>query len=90
MVMAYGLLFWNSRTNLRIVIPAFSAALFIVCLFCHGELVKRKPTPRHLTSFYLMLALGGALGGLLVGLAAPLLLPGYFELLDHTRDLRRC
>ncbi|HEY6011519.1 MAG TPA: fused MFS/spermidine synthase, partial [Nitrospirota bacterium] len=78
--MAYGLSHWNSHTNLRIVIPAFSAGLFIGCMFFHGELVRRKPAPRHLTSFYLMLSLGGALGGLLVGLAAPLFLNGYFEL----------
>jgi hypothetical protein len=78
--MSYGLAGWNSRTPLSLVIPAFCTGLFIACMFCHGELVKRKPTPRYLTSFYLMLSLGGALGGLLVGLAAPRLLSGYFEL----------
>ena len=78
--MSYGLATWNSRTPLPLVIPAFCAGLFIACMFCHGELVMRKPAVRYLTSFYLMLSLGGALGGLLVGLAAPRLLPGYFEL----------
>ncbi len=78
--MAYGLTAWNSHTNLKLVIPAFCAGLFVCCMFCHGELVKRKPSPRHLTSFYLMLSIGGALGGLLVGLVAPRLLPAYFEL----------
>ena len=80
LLMAYGLTAWNSRTSLRLVIPAFSAGLFVVCMFCHGELVKRKPAPRHLTSFYLMLSLGGAVGGVLVGLLAPLFLRGYYEL----------
>lgn len=79
-VMAYGLVYWTSQTKLTLVIPAFSVALFIACLFFHGELVRRKPAPRYLTSFYLMLSIGGALGGLLVGLAAPKLLNGYFEL----------
>ncbi len=78
--MAYGLSHWNSHTNLRTVIPAFCAGLFFVCMFCHGELVRRKPSARHLTSFYLMLSAGGALGGVLVGLIAPKVLPGYFEL----------
>jgi len=78
--MAYGLVNWNSQTNLRLVIATYATGLFIACMFFHGELVKRKPAPRHLTSFYLMLSLGGALGGLLVGLAAPSLLPAYFEL----------
>lgn len=78
--MSYGLLNWNSHTNIRLVIATFSSGLFISCLFFHGELVKRKPAPQHLTSFYLMLSVGGALGGLLVGLIAPKVLPAYFEL----------
>ncbi len=78
--MAYGLKNWNSHTGLRLVIPAFSAGLFLCCMYCHGELVRRKPAPRYLTSFYLMLSLGGAAGGLLVGFVAPKTLPGYFEL----------
>ncbi len=78
--MAYGLASWDSHTNLKLVIPSFCAGLFICCMFCHGELVKRKPAAQYLTSFYLMLSLGGALGGLLVGLAAPRVLPAYFEL----------
>jgi hypothetical protein len=78
--MAYGLYGWNSHTSLKLVIPVFSAGLFIACLFFHGELVLRKPAPRHLTSFYLVLSIGGAVGGLLVGLVAPLVLPAYFEL----------
>jgi spermidine synthase len=78
--MSYGLVKWNSHTSLKLVVPAFCAGLFICCMFCHGELVRRKPSPRYLTSFYLMLSLGGALGGLLVGFVAPRLLPAYFEL----------
>ncbi len=78
--MAYGLIHWNSRTDLRIVIPVFSAGLFLCCMSFHGELVKRKPVTQYLTSFYLMLSLGGALGGVLVGIAAPKFLPGNFEL----------
>ena len=61
-------------------IGVFCAGLFIACMFCHGELADRKPAPKHLTTFYLMVAIGGALGSLLVGIAAPLLLPAYFEL----------
>jgi SAM-dependent methyltransferase len=61
-------------------IGLFSAGLFIACMFCHGELVQRKPHPKYLTSFYLMISVGGALGAALVGIVAPLTLPGYFEL----------
>jgi SAM-dependent methyltransferase len=61
-------------------IALLSATLFVCCMFCHGELARRKPHPTQLTSFYLMLALGGALGGLFVGVAAPLLFNRYLEL----------
>ena len=61
-------------------IGVFLAGLFIACMFCHGELVERKPHPRYLTTFYLMVSVGGALGALLVGVAAPLVLPAYYEL----------
>jgi hypothetical protein len=49
-------------------------------MFCHGELVRLKPSPKYLTRFYLMISLGGAGGSVLVGLVAPLVLPAYFEL----------
>jgi hypothetical protein len=55
-------------------------ALFVCCMVCHGELVRRKPAVRHLTLFYLMLSVGGALGGMFVGLLAPTLFNAYFEL----------
>jgi SAM-dependent methyltransferase len=55
-------------------------SLFIFCMVCHGELVRRKPALEHLTLFYLMISLGGAIGGLLVGLVAPVLFNAYFEL----------
>ncbi len=45
--------------------------MFCICMVCHGELVRLRPDPRHLTEFYLMLSAGGALGGVAVSLAAP-------------------
>src|SRR5204862_1985298 len=47
------------------------AALFGICMLCHGTLAALKPAPRHLTSYYLCLAAGGALGSRFVSLAAP-------------------
>jgi SAM-dependent methyltransferase len=75
------LMAWYSDSlNLKLVIPMYLAGLFVCCMFCHGELALLKPVPRYLTTYYLMISLGGALGGLLVGLAAPYVLAGYFEL----------
>jgi protein-L-isoaspartate O-methyltransferase len=55
------------------------AALFCVCMICHGELVRIRPAPRYLTSFYLMISAGGALGGLFVTLVAPRIFETYYE-----------
>src|SRR5204862_365708 len=41
---------------------------------------RRRPAPEHLTSFYLHVAAGGALGSVLVGIVAPLVLPGEYDL----------
>jgi hypothetical protein len=65
---------------LALQFAVFVAGLFVACMFCHGELARLKPSPRHLTRFYLMVALGGALGAALVGIVAPLVLPASFEL----------
>jgi hypothetical protein len=46
-------------------------ALFICCMLCHGELVRLKPGSKYLTQFYLIISIGGALGGVFVGLIAP-------------------
>jgi SAM-dependent methyltransferase len=60
-------------------LPLYLSGLFVLCMFCHGELVTRKPTTQHLTRFYLMVSLGGAVGGLLGGIAAPLFFDYYWE-----------
>ena len=58
-----------------------SAALlvFSICMVCHGEVARLKPGPRWVTSFYLSLAAGGALGGILVGIVAPAILSRLWE-----------
>jgi SAM-dependent methyltransferase len=58
----------------------FTAGLFVACMFCHGELAGRRPGPAHLTLFYLAVSAGGVLGAALVGIVAPVVLPGYLEL----------
>ncbi|MDA0301357.1 MAG: ferrichrome ABC transporter permease, partial [Chloroflexi bacterium] len=57
----------------------YAGSLFIACFALHGELVRLRPASRHLTAFYLMVSVGGALGGLLVAIAAPALFTGYWE-----------
>jgi hypothetical protein len=66
--------------SIQVSVPLFSVGLFICCLFCHGELAARRPAARHLTSFYLMVSLGGALGATFVGLLAPHIFSAIYEL----------
>jgi hypothetical protein len=58
---------------------AFCVALFFLCLFLHRELYERRPATPHLTSFYLHVAAGGALGAVLVAIVAPLVSPGNYD-----------
>lgn len=76
----YGIHVSDSDTGLQYQVGAAAFALLLFCTFCHGELAKRKPHPRYLTSFFLMLSVGGAVGGFLMSIVGPLVLPGYFEL----------
>jgi hypothetical protein len=61
-------------------IPLFSAGLFVVCMFCHGELARARPSTSQLTQFYLMISVGGAVGGLFVGVLAPRIFDANWEL----------
>ena len=72
-------LFGGVFVALRWQILSYSLTLFASCMVCHGELVRLRPRARHLTSFYLMVAGGGTLGGLLVTVAAPHLFKGFWE-----------
>ncbi len=56
-----------------------SLTVFSAAMVCHGELVRLRPDPRHLTGFYLTISVGGAMGGIFVALIAPLVFPGYWE-----------
>jgi SAM-dependent methyltransferase len=77
--MAYRL--WPEHIGMppRLVIGLLALALFVCCMVCHGELARLKPHPRYLTGFYVTVSLGGAVGGLFVGLVAPNLFHAYYE-----------
>ena len=65
--------------SVYVQIPAYCALLFGSCMILHGELYRLRPPPRSLTAFYLCISGGGALGGLFVGLLAPVLFDDYHE-----------
>ncbi len=76
----YGLFRSDSDTKLHYQVGAAAAGLLLFCTFSHGELARRKPHPKYLTSFFVMLAVGGAAGGFLNSIVAPLVLPNYVDL----------
>ncbi|MBI3392083.1 MAG: hypothetical protein HY039_02735, partial [Nitrospirae bacterium] len=75
-------LVWQVGPDVPILVQvgAYAVTLFVCAMVCHGELVRLKPPPERLTSFYLAVTAGGAVGGLFVGLAAPNLFAGFWEL----------
>ena len=52
------------EVSLGVQIGSYAWTLFVACMVCHGELVRLKPDPERLTSFYLSVAAGGALAGI--------------------------
>jgi hypothetical protein len=79
-VMNYDLLERIASHGVATPVALYCIGLFIACMACHGELAGLKPHPDHLTLFYLMIASGGALGGVFVAMVAPRLFSGYDEL----------
>jgi SAM-dependent methyltransferase len=72
----------DATGNLRIevLVPLFALGLFTICMVCHGELARLKPHPRYLTHFFVMISVGGAMGGIMVGLIAPYVFNAFYEL----------
>jgi spermidine synthase len=78
--MAWLLVDADYHFDLPMQLGMFLPGLFLGCLFCHGELYRLRPPPQQLTKFYLIVSAGGALGGLLVAVVAPLTFDAYYEL----------
>ncbi len=71
---------WNVDLSVIQQIIMYSAVLFACCMVCHGELYRLRPAPHRLTGYYLMIATGGAIGGVFVAVIAPLVFNTYLEL----------
>lgn len=64
-------LFMRSRDAIVTTIVLHVSAFFVCVLMCHGELARRRPAPRYLTSYYMWISVGGMIGGIATGLIAP-------------------
>jgi len=70
----------GNEAPIRAQIICYTATLFVACMVCHGEVYRLKPPPKQLTSYFLFISAGGALGGFLVAVVAPAVLNDYREL----------
>jgi hypothetical protein len=84
LILALAIMGWMAAERSAFATPVqvllYIAGLFVCCMICHGEVYRLKPAPQQLTHFYLMVAAGGALGGIFVAVLAPRLFPDFFEL----------
>ena len=78
MLLASLALFLSSAVFLLMAL-GYLALFFALCLVANGTLYELRPDSSRLTSFYLVTALGGWIGGMLVSLAAPFAFPGLYE-----------
>jgi SAM-dependent methyltransferase len=78
--MAWLLVDKDYQFDLWLQLGMYLSGLFVACMFCHGELYRARPPARFLTAFYLTVSAGGAIGGMLVAVVAPLVFNGHFEL----------
>ena len=63
----------GTGTNAAMLLPL--AAFTLAAVVCHTELAARRPGVAHLTGYFLLISLGGALGGVFNALLAPVLFP---------------
>ena len=70
----------ESHPGITPLATLYLSTLFVACMVCHGEVFRLRPGANRLTGYYLSISAGGAVGGLLVALVAPFVLPDYFEL----------
>lgn len=69
----------DARRPIAVLTAIHLLGLFLACLLCHTRLANDRPRATHLTEFYLLIALGGVLGGSFNALLAPVLFDVFAE-----------
>ena len=81
LLIALALFYLGRQFDVASQLLFYLLILFSGCMLCHGELARTKPEPAAVTAFYFWLALGGAVGSLLMNLLLPLLFVRQYEFL---------
>jgi len=79
LIAAAGVLGVDSRSRELLFAIIALLNLFAVSVALHSQLFARRPDAAHLTLFYLMLSVGGVLGGIFCALVAPLVFDWTYE-----------
>ncbi len=67
------------RPSAWLLVPLHLLTVFAAGVVCHGRLARDRPSADRLTEFYLLIALGGVLGGAFNGLVAPVVFDSILE-----------
>lgn len=65
--------------SLLLTLAIHLAGFFLTALLCHQSLAQRRPHPARLTEFYLLMSVGGVIGGGFNAFLAPLIFNGVWE-----------
>ena len=68
-----------STSSIYYQIAVYLALLFVCTMICLGELYQRRPNTDSITQFYLMISIGGAMGGIAVNMLFPRIFTGLWE-----------
>src|SRR5206468_1592639 len=68
-----------NASEILALMGAHIGILFFGALLCHSSLADCRPSPKYLTEFYFIVALGGVLGGVFAAIIAPAVFNTTFE-----------
>jgi hypothetical protein len=71
--------FMLNMNNWALMLAVNLGTFFFAALVCHQALNARRPSPEKLTEFFLLMSVGGALGGAFTAFVAPWLFNGVWE-----------
>jgi spermidine synthase len=74
-----ALIFWIWGKAAINGLAASLILLFVVAVALHNEMFRTRPDPSQLTGFYLMMSLGGVIGGFFCAILAPLVFDWTWE-----------
>lgn len=79
LLLSGGLTMMSSGTGGMLIALSSLQMLFVVAVALHARLYRLRPANEHLTLFYLVMAVGGVIGGIFCALIAPLIFDWVYE-----------